>query len=58
MTTLNLELPLYGLSMDQIKVYVQQALQGISIQDLSEWKVKNSSDNQIVKRNDFFKKEK
>ena len=58
LTTLNLELPLYGLSMDQIKVYVQQALQGISIQDLSEWKVKNSSDNQIVKRNDFFKKEK
>ncbi len=56
LTTLNLELPLYGLNLEEIKLHLEQALLDISIKELSQWKVKNASDNQLVKRKQFFKK--
>lgn len=56
LTTLNLELPLYGFDLEEIKQHVEQALLDISIKELTQWKVKNASDNQLVKRNQFFKK--
>lgn len=58
LTMLNLELPLYGLSIEEIKLHTKQALQDISIKELAEWKVSHSTDNQIIKRNNVFKKKK
>ena len=54
LTTLNLELPIYGKSKKDIMARIVEALEGISSLDLMQWKKENSADNQLVKRCKFF----
>jgi len=54
LTTLNLELPIYGKSKETIMELLTEALEGISSSDLIQWKKEKSSDNQLVKRAKFF----
>ena len=55
LTTLNLELPIYGMPQREISKNMMQALQDISLLKLGKWKKDNSTDNQIIRRNEFFK---
>jgi len=54
LTSLNLELPIYGKSKNAIIERIIEALEGISSLDLSEWKKDKSTDNQLIKRAAFF----
>ncbi len=54
LTNLNLEIPLWGLNQKQISQMVIQALEQNSISKLKQWKIEFSSENQLVKRNNFF----
>lgn len=54
LTSLNLELPLYGRAMEKVSLNMEQALEEISIAKLIKWRENNSSDNQLVKRQKFF----
>ena len=56
LTKLNLEIPIYGNTKNINIIYLTDALEIISMVDLAEWVAKNSSDNQLVKRRNFFKK--
>lgn len=58
LTSLNLELPIYGISIEKVPPQMVDALEGISIVDLIQWREDNSSDNQLVKRLRWFKNEK
>jgi len=55
LTNLNLELPTYCLDKSQVEGYLIHALQSVFMTDLKTWKEKHSSDNQVVKRTNFFK---
>ena len=55
LTTLNLELPLYGMTAEHKPLDIQVALETISMADLMQWKNDNSHDNQLVKRRKWFK---
>lgn len=55
LTTLNLELPLYGMPQKDMINQVSEALESISLAKLREWKEDNATDNQVVKRIEFFK---
>ncbi|HFA49519.1 MAG TPA: hypothetical protein ENJ95_10945 [Bacteroidetes bacterium] len=58
LTTLNLELPIYGRKQNEISSRILEALEDISLAELGKWKKDNSADNQIVKRTNFFKNKK
>ena len=58
LTTLNLELPIYGMPQKEISTQMWDALQNIFLVDLGKWKRDNSTDNQLVRRKKFFKNEK
>lgn len=54
LTTLNLELPIYGKTNKTIMELITEALEGVSSLDLMQWKKEKSSDNQLIKRAKFF----
>lgn len=56
LTSLNLELPIYGTSIEQIPQQMTEALEAISIANLNKWKKDNSTESQLVKRQKFFEK--
>ena len=56
LTSLNLELPIYGTSIEKIPQQMTEALESISIANLNKWKKDNSTESQLVKRQKFFKK--
>ena len=56
LTKLNLELPLYSMKNEDLVNLIPIALENISMNNLEDWVEKHSSDNQLVKRNKFFKK--
>lgn len=55
LTSLNLELPIYGVSKSQISLGIISSLETISVLEIKEWKKDNSIDNQLVRRSEFFK---
>lgn len=54
-TKLNLELPLYCMDDAELSEALPLALEDIFMTDLDDWRTKHSSDNQLVKRRNFFK---
>lgn len=55
LTALNLELPLYGIPIEEIYLDMNNALESISVTKLKKWKIKYSSDSQLIKRLNFMK---
>ena len=55
-TLLNLEIPVYTMNKEQLDENIPKAIEGKYITDLKEWVEKHSTDNQIVKRRNFFQK--
>jgi len=55
LTKLNLEIPLYCKSEKGIRELTSKALESISINYLEEWVKEHSSENQLIKRIEFFK---
>ena len=55
LTRLNLEIPLYGLNQIKLSNKVNAALEEYSISNLKDWVERYSSENQLVRRNVFFK---
>jgi len=56
LTKLNLEVPLYCLTNEELVQQIPLALEQISMNQLEQWIDKHSSDNQLIKRINFFKK--
>jgi len=55
-TLLNLEIPVYTMDKHQLNENISKAIEGKYIADLQQWVKEYSTDNQIVKRRDFFQK--
>jgi len=56
LTKLNLEIPLYCKSQEDLVEMIPIALKAISMTELNQWIKEHSSDSQLVKRRKFFKK--
>lgn len=57
-TELNLEIGVRCMQKDQIHLKAKEALEGILMTDLKQWKINHSSENQAVRRRKFFKNRK
>lgn len=53
-TELNLEIGVRCMQKDEIGLKIKEALEGILMTDLKKWKTKYSSENQAVRRREFF----
>lgn len=58
LTKLNLELVTYCMDTNELFMIIPMALEDIYMSDLEEWVMKHSSENQLIKRRNFFKKNK
>lgn len=56
LTKLNLELVTYCMDDKELFTMIPRAIEDIYMTDLDEWVIKHSSENQLVKRREFFKK--
>ncbi len=56
LTRLNLEIPLYCLNQKELQGSIPKAIERKFIADLEEWKRSHSTENQLIKRVEFFKK--
>ncbi len=57
-TNLNLEIGVRCMQKQDIDMKTKEALETILMTDLKEWKDKHSSENQVLKRKQFFKNRK
>lgn len=57
LTKLNLELVIYCIDTNELLTTIPTAIERIFMTDLEQWVNDHSSDNQLIKRRNFFKKE-
>lgn len=55
-TLLNLEIPVYTMDKQQLDELIPKAIEGKYIADLKQWVKDHSTENQMVKRREFFQK--
>jgi len=55
LTNLNLELPVLCIEENQLERQIGRAIEGIFMTDLKKWRKTYSTDNQLIKRMNFFK---
>lgn len=53
-----LELPLYTSTSEKIKANLKEAMEDVLLYEIKKWKDRNTPDNQMIKRQRFFKNEK